>query len=131
MEQKEVYVRAPQELDRSHGLTGMKEQATERIFLETKHPRMPFLQRQPKHCSCKIPFAVFHHPGTQRLLPVQEDLAATQAGRTPWHGPHDANFTGMQKMRAAGSWKLPPRFERKDQESRQCVEGQCPQKQGP
>lgn len=131
MEQKEVYLRAPQKLDRSHGLTGMKEQTTERISLETKHPRMPFLQRQPKHCSCRIPFAVFHHPGAQRLLPVQEDLAATQAGRTPWHDPHDANCTGMQKMRATGSWKLPPRFERKDWESRQCVEGLCPQKQGP
>lgn len=100
---KEVYLRAPQELDRSHRLIGMKEQTTERISLETKHPRMPFLQRQPKHCSCRIPFAVFHHPEAQRLLlPVQEDLAATQAGRTPWHDPHDANFTGCRKRELQG-----------------------------
>lgn len=131
MKQKEVYLRAPQELDRSQGLTGMKEQTTESLSLVTKHPRVLFLQMQPENCSCRIPFAMFYHPGIQRLLPVQEDLTATQAGRTPWHHPHDANFTGMQKMRAVGSWKLPPGFERKDWETRQCVKGQCPPEQGP
>lgn len=126
MEHKEVYLRAPQELDRSPGLTGMKEQTTESLSLETKHPRVSFLQRQPNICSCRLPFAVFCHPGIQRLLLVQEDLTATQAGRTSWHHAHDASFTGRQKMRAAGSWKLPPRFEKKDRETRLCVEGQCP-----
>lgn len=87
---------------------------TERLSLETKHPMAPFLQRLPKNWSCRIPFCWFNRPGIETLLPLQEDLAATQAGNRPWHHPHDANFTGMQNRRAAGSRKLPPRSKRKD-----------------
>lgn len=70
----------------------MKEQTTERFSLETKDLREPFLQRLPKNCSHRTPFAVFSHPGIQRLpLQLAADLGVTLRG---------AN------TRAPGPWKL-------------------------
>jgi hypothetical protein len=51
---------------------------------------------------------------------IQGSLATAQTGSKPWHCPHDTGFAGMQNARITGSWRLPPEFQRKAWQSREC-----------
>lgn len=54
---------------------------------------------------------------------VYRSPATLLTGRRPWHCPGEHGFVGLQKAREMGSWRLPPRFQRKNWEARQCVAG--------
>jgi hypothetical protein len=52
---------------------------------------------------------------------IQVAIPTTKVVSKPCHHAPDAGFTGMQNVRALGSWRLPPRFQRKVWEVRKCI----------